>query len=91
LSRASYWELHWEREAAIVEAARRLARNRDDPSEIARIISSMESKEGWLSLLLVKLGMDEARVRELIMDLNSGLKPREELVELVLRAVKSRG
>jgi hypothetical protein len=45
----------------------------------------------WISFLLVKLSMDRARLRELVRDLESGLRPREELVELVLRAAGKKG
>ena len=90
MARASYWELHWEREAAVVEAARRLARDRNSLDEVSRIISSLESSEAWVRFLLVKLSIDKSRVKKLMADIEGGLKPREELVEKVLRSLKAR-
>ena len=88
MAKASYWELHWEREAAVVEAARRLAKDSRDPEQVSQVISSIESSESWIRFLLVKLSIDKSRVRKLMADIEGGLRPRDELVEKVLRSIR---
>ncbi len=88
MAKASYWELHWEREAAVVEAARRLAKDSRDPEQVSQVISSIESSESWIRFLLVKLSIDKSRVRKLMADIEGGLRPRDELVEKVLHSIR---
>ena len=81
----TFWELYWERPAAVVEYAARRAGSYEVDS--IRILLSMMllGSSGWVREVIRSLLADEERLTSIIEDLTTGLKPREELVEEVER------
>ena len=79
----TFWELYWERPAAVVEyAARRIGSYEVDSIRVVLSIMLVNSS-GWVREVIRSLLSDEDRLISIIGDLSSGLKPREELVDEV--------
>jgi len=82
-----FWELYWELPAALVEyVSRRIGRY--DVGEIKRFLALIAvSGPQFLRIAAKGLLSDESRLYMIIDDLESGIHPRREFVELVERYV----
>ena len=87
MARASYWELHWERPAAVVEAASVIGGGLEEDKVVEGLRVIAERGDGWARLQAMRLLADRRRLWELMDDLRMGLRPPREYVREVLESV----
>ncbi len=83
------WELHHEAPGAVVSVAVLLAGSWDYGRVRETLLNMSKAGDGWPQRLAYELANDEERLREVIKELKSGLVVRPELVDDVIRKVRS--
>ena len=80
MEHATFWELYWERPAAVVVVALKLSGS-SDMDKIRSALDFISRKcNGWIGIIALKLKNDEERLLNIIKDLENGLRPDEEIV-----------
>ncbi|MEB3780352.1 MAG: hypothetical protein GSR85_09025 [Desulfurococcales archaeon] len=88
MEHATFWELYWERPAAVVLVALKLSKsmNIDNVKKTLDIIA--EECDGWVGIIALKLRNDEKKLLSILNDLKKGLRPSEHVIRSVESHIK---